>query len=338
MSQQTPDLPFISVVMPVYNEAGYIERSVGAMLDQDYPAHHIEIIVVDGGSSDGTREIVEEIVRRDSRVRLINNPRRIIPAALNLGIAAARYDLVARMDGHAIAAPDYLLRCVQVMQGTGADNVGGRWIYRGEDFTSSAIAAAMDSRFGVGTSRWRGSPTGGQVDTVPYGFYRRQLLLDLNGFDEVFRANEDYELNYRLRLAGGRIFYSPDILMTYFVRSSLIHLGRQYSRYGFWKARMIWSHPGSVRLRHLLAPLLVAGLAIGLPLSYLWGPFAQAYVTTLVLYILLSMVFSLRQAGQHGWRYLPLLPLIFAVLHISWGVGFLVGLAALTLSPKTHRQ
>lgn len=315
------DWPFISVVMPVRNEAAFIARSLGAMLAQDYPPDRLEVIVVDGQSDDGTREIVAGIAARDPRVRLVDNPRRIIPAALNLGIRAARYPLIARMDGHTIAAPDYLRRCVEALAASRADCVGGRWEYVGEGWMGRAIAAAMESRFGVGTGRWRGSAAGA-ADTVPYGFYERGRLLALGGFDEGYLTNEDYELNYRLRASGGRIFYSPDIRMTYYVRPSLIALGKQYFRYGHWKARMLRQHPRSLRPRQLAAPLLVAGLVAGAVLQTAGGFWRAAYVTGVSLYLLLAAAFSLRQAARRGWQLLPGILAAFLVLHLAWGAGF----------------
>lgn len=317
----TLDWPFISVVMPVRNEAGFIAHSLGAMLGQDYPPDRLEVIAVDGQSDDGTREIIAGIAACDPRVRLVDNPRRIIPAALNVGIRAARHPLIARMDGHTIAAPDYLRRGVEALVASGADCVGGRWEYAGEGWMGRAIAAAMESRFGVGTGRWRG-PAAGEADTVPYGFYYRERLLALGGFDEAYLANEDYELNYRLRASGGRVFYSPAIRMTYYVRPSLIALRKQYFRYGHWKARMFRQHPRSLRPRQLAAPLLVAGLVAGAALQTAGGFWRAAYVTVVGLYLLLAVVFSLRQASRRGWQLLPGILTAFLVLHLAWGMGF----------------
>lgn len=319
------DLPTISVVMPVRNEAAFITLSLGAMLQQDYPASKIEFLVVDGMSEDGTRDIVEQMAAADARIRLVDNPRRIIPAALNVGLHAARNEFVARMDGHSIAAPDYLRRCVQVLRASGADNVGGRWDYVGDSYVGSAIAAAMDSRFGVGSSRWRGSEAGGEADTVPYGFMRRERMLELGGFDERFLANEDYEFNYRLRSSGGRITYSPTIRMAYHVRPSLATLWRQYRNYGFWKARTLRVHPASVQLRQLVPPLFVLGLVTGWLLLVLGAPWGWLYLAGVGAYVFLALLFAARQATRHGWRLFLLIPPVFATLHVAWGTGFLVG-------------
>ncbi len=318
-------LPTISVIMPVLNEAAFIEGSLRAILDQDYPAECLEVLVVDGMSNDGTREIVQRMAEVDGRVRLIDNPKRIIPAALNAGLVSARHAYIARMDGHTLVPPDYLRRCVEVMRQSGADCVGGRWVYAGTTYVGHAIAAAMDSRFGVGISRWRGARMAGEADTVPYGFMRRDQALALGGYNELLLTNEDYEFNYRLRRGGGRIYYSPAICMTYYVRSSLKALWRQYFRYGMWKARMLKLHPESLRLRHVLAPLLVLGLLGGAMLALAWRPGRWVYGAGLGLYSLLVLVFSAKQAAQRGWQLLPVIAAAFVTLHLAWGIGFLSG-------------
>jgi len=318
------ELPSISVVMPIWNEAGFIEKSLGAMLSQDYGGL-TEVICVDGMSNDGTRQIIMQMMEKDPRIRLVDNPRRIIPAALNRGIKAARYEYVARMDGHALASRDYLSMCVDVMQESGAACVGGGWEYVGETYMQNAIAAAMDSQFAVGTATWRGAKPG-EADTVPYGFFRREELLKLGGYDETLLVNEDYELMWRIRQRGGRIVFSPRIRSEYFPRRTLTALIRQYFRYGLWKNHMLRKHPESAKVRHLLAPLFVAGLVAGglMTLSGLWL-IPLIYASALGVYVLLSLAFSVRQASRYGLQYLPVLPLIFLMLHVAWGSGFWLG-------------
>jgi succinoglycan biosynthesis protein ExoA len=316
--------PSISVVMPIRNEAAFIARSLGAMCAQNYPGE-VEILCVDGMSDDGTREIISRMAANDERIRLIDNPKRTTPTALNIGIHEARHDLVARMDGHTIAPPDYLQRCVEILIETRADCVGGRWEYVSETFIAGAIAAAIDSRFGVGTAQWRGAKTAGETDTVPFGLWRRERMLALGGFDETLVRNQDYEFNYRLRAAGGHIYYSPEIVSTYYSRQGLGTLWRQYFQYGLWKARVLQIHPDSFRWRHGAAPLFVAGLVVGAILSLFGGLWRLLYGAALLVYLALAAFFSIRQAARHGWRYLPLIPLVFVILHVAWGMGFWVG-------------
>jgi succinoglycan biosynthesis protein ExoA len=309
--------PPVSIIMPILNEADYIERSLSAMLNQDYPGQ-IEVLCIDGMSDDGTRDIVLQMANDDARIRLIDNPKRIIPAAVNLGFREASFDLVARMDG-------YLSRCIVALEKSAANCVGGQWIYVGDTFITRAIGAAMDSQFGVGTAMWRGGSQPGEVDTVPYGMWRRSKVLELGGFNENVQINEDYEFAYRFRSAGNIIYYSPDISTEYHPRQSLSALWRQYHKYGLWKARVLKLHPDSFRLRHGIAPLFVAGLVIGAILSPLWWGFRWIYGRAVLLYLLLSLIFAAQQAARHGWQYFPLIPLIFAILHLSWGIGFFVG-------------
>ncbi len=316
--------PSVSVIMPIRNEAEFIERSLGAMLNQDY-AGEVEVLCVDGMSDDGTREIVGQIAADDPRVRLVDNPGRIVSTALNVGIREARHDLIARMDGHTLAAPDYIRRCVLVWQRTGADNVGGQWSIEGQTYVARAIAAAMESKFGVGTGRWRGTKTEGETDTVPFGLWQRQRMIELGGFDEALVRNQDYEFNYRLCAAGGRIYYSPEIKATYYSRQNLSALWRQYFQYGVWKARVLKMHPASFRLRHGIAPLFVLGLVVGallLPFGRVWR---WLYGIALAAYVLLALFFAARQSAQRGWHYFPVILLAFAILHVAWGTGFFVG-------------
>jgi succinoglycan biosynthesis protein ExoA len=317
--------PSISVVMPIRNEADYIEQSLGAMLAQNYPGE-MEIVCVDGMSQDGTRDIVQQIATKDFRVRLMDNPKGITPVAMNVGVHAARYDLIARMDGHTIAPRNYLRKCVDFMQQTRADCVGGRVEYSGETFIAQAIGAAMESPFGAGTARWRSAKNAGEVDTVPFGMYRRQQILALGGFDERLIRNQDYEFNYRLREKNGHIFFSPDIACIYHSRQNLTSLWRQYHQYGLWKARTVRMHPASFRMRHMFAPLFVMGLVIGIAFSWTAPIWRWMYLLYVCFYLLLGCFFSLRQAARRGWRYLPFIPLVFATLHVAWGSGFLMGL------------
>lgn len=322
MSDQ--EWPPVSIIMPIRNEADYIERSLTALLNQDYPGP-IEVLCIDGMSDDGTRDIIAQIASSNVCVRLLDNVQRTVPPALNLGVNAAKHDLIARMDAHTLPAPDYLRRCVEVMEHSGADCVGGRWDYVGETYIARAIAAAMESPFGAGTAQWRSSDQPGDTDTVPFGFWRKADILAVGGFDENLVRNQDYEFNYRFRAAGKHIYYSPDIITVYYSRQNLAALWRQYIQYGIWKARVLKMHPDSFRLRHGIAPLFVAGLVIGAILSPIWWAFRWLYGGAILLYLLLSLAFAIRQAARHGWQYLPLIPLIFAILHLSWGVGFFVG-------------
>ncbi|GBC85881.1 Poly-beta-1,6-N-acetyl-D-glucosamine synthase [bacterium HR11] len=317
------DLPLVTVVVPVWNEAAFIGPCLDSVVANDYPKDRLEVLVVDGGSTDGTRAVLEDYARRYPFIRLLDNPGRIPAAALNAGLRQARGDVIVRMDAHTVYAPDYIRKCVELLQTTEAANVGGVQRAVGRGYVAGAIAVALTSPFGVGDARFRYADRLTWADTVYLGAWRRATLEALGGFDEAWAVNEDYELNYRLRRAGGRVLVSPDVRCWYHVRSSLGALARQYVRYGFWRARTAVVHPGSLRWRHLVPPALVLGLVGSAGLGAAgsrWG------LVVPILYVVANVGASLGTALRRGLRYLPLLPVVYAVLHLSWGAGFLAGL------------
>lgn len=319
-------LPFVSVVMPVRNEAGFIQRSLGSVLGQDYPADRMEVIVSDGMSDDGTRELVYAAVARDARVHLVDNRGRIAPTALNAALAEAGGEIIIRVDGHTEIASDYVRQCVLELERTGADNVGGRMEAEGNGTLRQVIAAATSSPFGVGGARFHYSEAEEWVDTVYLGAWRRTTFDSLGLFDEELVRNQDDEFNYRIRAAGGRILLSPKIRSRYYGRSSLSSLARQYFQYGLWKVRVLQKHPRQMRPRQFVPPLFVATLL----LLATGAPFALAAQTSLVgvagAYAIASLVASAFVAVRTGFPSVFLLPVVFAILHLSYGLGFLAGL------------
>lgn len=326
-------LPRVTVVMPVYNEAAFIERTLGAVLSQEYPADRIEALVVDGGSTDATRALVTAIAAADSRVRLLDNPRRIQASAMNIALDHAGGEIVVRVDGHTVIAPDYVRRCVDHLAATGAQNVGGPLRFEGTTPLGRSIAAAYRSPFSV-PSRFTVSDRAEFVDTVYMGAWPREVFAQIGRFDEALAVNEDYELNYRIRRAGGRIYLTPDIRSQYFGRQTLGALWRQFARYGAWKCRVLAQHPRSVRLRHLVAPAFVAVLAGGALLGAVNRFARRLWGAVIGLYLLASGLASLRQAARDGWALLPRLPLVFATIHLAWGSGFWLGALRRTLTGR----
>ena len=320
--------PLVSVIMPVRNEAAYIERSLGAVLAQEYPADCLEILVVDGLSSDGTRQAVLAQAAADPRVRLLDNPAGIVPPGLNIGIAQARGEIVVRVDGHCEIAPDYVRRCVQHLlaghEGAPVEAVGGPIETIGETDEAAAIALAMSSWFGVGGSAFRtikDRPL--LVETVAFPAYRRATLQRLGPFDEEMVRNQDDEYNYRLLKGGGRILLSPDIRSRYYSRGSLRSLWRQYYQYGYWKVRVMQKHPRQMRVRQFAPPALVAGLFGSAALGLVFRPFRWLLGAVVALYLAANVVASLSLGREHA----PRLLVIHPILHLSYGLGFLVGLA-----------
>lgn len=320
--------PLVSVIIPVRNEESYIGPCLESILANDYPSNRFEVIVVDGRSSDRTREILSQYTGRFRMLRVIDNPKLIQAPALNLGIDAAQGEIIVRMDAHARYASDYLTNCVTLLQTRNAQNVGGP--QRAEGFTpiQRAIAIALTSRFGVGNAQFRYTDREVWTDTVYLGAWRKETLVTLGGFNEDWAVNEDYELNYRLRLSGGRILVSPSLRCSYYVRNSLLRLFRQYLRYGFWRARTVLVHPGSLRARQLAPPLFICLLAASVALA------VQGYAPALLFplaYLGANSVVSALLGARSGPGTMLALPAAFFVMHLSWGIGFICGLALWTL-------
>jgi succinoglycan biosynthesis protein ExoA len=315
--------PLVTVIMPVRNEEDSLRRCMDSLLASDYPQGRLEILVADGMSSDRSREILAEYSQRFPFVRVLDNPGRIVPTGLNEAIRQAKGDIIVRVDAHTVFATDYIRQCVHFLQTTDAGNVGGPQRSVGKGYQSEAIAIATTSRFAAGDAKFRFSEREAWVETVYLGAWRKQTLLELGGFDEKWVVNQDFEMNHRLRLAGGKILLSPAIKCEYSVRPSLVALARQYFRYGLWKVKTIAAYPESLRWRQLVAPALVAVL-VGLLAVAAWTPLPVLALG--VIYVLASLFASTVCARHRGWRYFPLLPFTFATIHFSWGFGFWAGL------------
>ncbi len=320
-------VPFVSVVMPVRDEAGFMTRSLGAVLAQDYPPDRMEVIVADGMSGDGTREVVLRLAASDPRVTLVENPGRIAPTALNAAIARSRGDVVVRVDGHCEVAPDYISRCVAHLAAGDADGVGGPLETVGETPVARVIALAMGFPFGVGGApfRTRRAYTG-LVDTVAFPAYTRAALERAGPYDEELVRNQDDEYNYRLRSFGGRILLAADVRARYFSRGALRSLFRQYFQYGLFKVRVLQKHPRQMRPRQFIPPLFVATLLL-LALGALFAPAARIGLLGVAgTYVVACLLASAAAARGTGFPEALLLPAVFAVLHLSYGIGFLAGL------------
>ncbi|MEI7935622.1 MAG: glycosyltransferase family 2 protein [Verrucomicrobiota bacterium] len=343
--------PAISAVVPCRNELHRIEECVRSLLAQETPPGGFEIIIVDGMSDDGTREVLRRLASEDVRLRVVDNPLGITPCGMNCGIRAARGRWVAIMGSHNRYAPDYLVRCLEVAQATGVDNVGGAMVCEGKTVTQQAIAAAHHSPLAVGGAKWHNPDYEGPADTVFGGFYRREAFDRIGLFDEAFVRNQDDELNLRLTRAGGRIWHSPKIKSWYRPRNSLGTLFNQYMQYGYWKVRVIQKHKLPASWRHLVPGAFVLALLMLFLLSafcfvlsafnshMVSGERSEAPALTSVLCLLSSVILgsllalyglcvmaaSVITAAQTEWRLLPLLPIVFPCYHFGYGYGFLRG-------------
>jgi len=317
---------FVTVVVPIRNEEKNIAGCLQSIVNQTYPSERYEVLVIDGFSDDQTRRIVRDFQSYHPQVKLLDNARRIVPTALNIALKAARGDVIIRVDGHAEIAPDYLEKCIENLQSSGAECAGGYILSINDSFTGKAIALAMSSPFGVGNARFRTSGKPGFVDTLAFGAYRREIFQQIGDFDEELVRCQDDEFNYRLRKAGGKIYFTPEIRSKYYPRVSLKKLWRQYFGYGFWKIRVMQKHLQMMQLRQFIPPAFVGFLLLSFLLGILGTPLVlNAFFGVAGIYAIAVLFASVSVASKHGWRYMLLLPVIFSILHISYGSGFLLG-------------
>lgn len=320
--------PLVTIIFPVRNEAAYIERAMRAIFGQDYPLDRMEILVADGMSTDGTRQKVQELtaLHPQCNIRVLDNPAGIVPTGMNIALRQAKGEIIIRVDGHCILAPDYVLRCVGHLQNDGVDGVGGPMDTIGESFLSTAIAFGMSSAFGVGNSAFRTTMGRSMLaDTVPFPAYTRQIIQRAGLYDEELMRDQDDEYNYRIRELGGKILLAEDVHSIYFSRASFKNLWRQYFQYGLYKVRVLQKHPRQMSPRQFVPLLFVLALLVSLFLAF--SPITRFLsVLAPASYLIANLTASLLTASRRGWRFLPFLPYTFAILHLSYGLGFLIGL------------
>lgn len=315
-------LPLVTIAMPAYNEENYIEACIRSVQEQDYPADRIEILVADGRSADRTREILAELAEADPRIRVVDNPERLQAAGLNKLIREARGEIVVRMDVHCEYAPSYVRKCVETMEKTGADNVGGAQRARARTGFQRALCAALASPLGVGGAGYRDASKEGFVDTVFLGAFRRKIFETIGLYDPKAITNEDAELNQRLLESGGKIYLSKEIEVHYYPRDSFKTLAKQYYKYGRGRARTLLKLGRFPTIRPAIPFLMVVGGATLMVVPPLW-PVAPAAFAAYALATGAEAVRVGRELGPGGiatvWGILP-------TLHVSHGIGFAAGL------------
>lgn len=339
------NFPFVSVILPIRNEAAFIEESLGSVIAQDYPPDRMEVLVVDGMSDDATREIVQRVIdqRRDVNgsqslsiksqnklsIGILENPRRIVPTGLNSAIAQARGDIIVRVDGHTVIAPNYVSQTVAALQRTEADVVGGLMTAVGQGLVGETIALVHRLRFGLGGGLFHRATKETDADTVFMGSFRRQVFNRVGLFNEELVRNQDIELNTRVRLSGGRVVLSPLIRSTYSCSDSFRALWRKNYANGLWLCKTVTVTPGALSLRHFTPLLFVVSLLLSL-IAVVWlRPGWVLLALVAGSYLIALSTASIVAAARYGWRYLLSLPLVFLTLHISYGIGSLVGALAL---------
>lgn len=315
----------VSVVMPVYNEEKYIKKCVDSLLEQDYPHENMEWIFVDGMSKDTTVGILEEYKEKyPNLIKVLSNPDKVVPYAMNIGIKEAAGKYIVRLDAHADYAKDYISKCVYYLDTTDAENVGGVAETKAEGFVGNAIAKMLSSKFGVGNSQFRTNGSSGYVDTVPFGAFRREAFKKYGGYDERLVRNQDNEMNYRIRKNGGKIYMSDDINLSYYCRDSIKGISQMALKNGMWNVITMKFCPGSMGVRHFI-PFAFVFSVLGLSLlSFVYYGFLILLGIELALYILLDLLFSIKSATTV--KEIFLLIILFPVFHIAYGFGSLKGI------------
>lgn len=307
----------ISVILAVRNEAAHLENSLSAILSQDFGGP-LEVVVALGPSDDGTEVIAQKLAQSDSRIVIVANPTGRTAAGLNIALARSQYSNIVRIDGHAQIPQNYLTLALEILTQSGAVNVGGVMAAHGESVFERAVARAMRSPLGVGTSRFHTGGSAGVVDTVYLGAFRKEALLGVGGFDERFTRAQDWELNFRLRAAGGVIYFDPRLIVSYQPRSTLSALARQYFEYGRWRRVVSRRHEGTINLRYLAPPFTVLVSALSIILGTL---VSTVFLLPFLIYTVFILIASVA-IGKSLSEVLSL-PSILLTMHMCWGTGFL---------------
>jgi len=309
----------VSVILPVRNEEKYILRCLDSIVDQDFSKDGFEVLVVDGMSNDKTRSIIDGYAMAYPFIRLLDNPRKITPCALNIGIRKARGNIIIRMDGHATYSVDYIKKCVEFLSKTGADSVGGPMRAVGTDYISNAIALVYNSPFGLGGGKFHDEKWEGEVDTPYLECWPKRVFDKIGLFDERLVRNQDIEFDSRIRKSGGKIFLTPEIKSYYYCRSNLVSLWDQNFKNGLWGIKTIKITLGSLSLRHFVPLLFVLGLFAGWVVTPIWFVMVGSYM-------LCNAYFSLQIGMKRGFKYIFIVSVVFLILHLSYGLGSLVGI------------
>ena len=332
--------PMITVIAPCLNEVRFIEDNLRSILQGDYPHNRMELLAVDGMSTDGTRQIIQKMAEQDSRLKLLDNPGKIQAIGMNIGIKAARGEYIVRIDCHADYASDYVSKCIEVAMRTKAQCVGGytKTLPFSQTKTANAIMAANTSKFGVGNSEYRSTGDEREVDTVQFGTFPKKLFEEIGLYDSRLVRNEDTELNARIHRQGGRIVVSPEIKFNYYSRGTFRGLWKQGFNNGLWHPYTIWLIGYGPGIKHFIPMCFVLGLSVFAVGAFLWLPIVGVFAGYLSLYLLTAGLFALARASKSKisaflglWAYV--------VLHLSYGLGTLWAILTIPFKfPRRHKQ
>jgi glycosyl transferase family 2 len=319
MSFNSPTWPAVSVIMPVLNEERHLADAVGRIMGQDYPGE-LELVLAIGPSRDRTQEIADRLAAADPRIIVVPNPTGRTPHGLNIAIKVSQYSILVRVDGHSLLPSDYVRAAVETMEETGADNVGGIMAAEGVTPFEKAVARAMTSPIGIGNARFHTGGEPGEVETVYLGTFRRSALERVGGYDETFVRAQDWEMNHRIRQTGGTVWFTPRMRVTYRPRPNLRALATQFFHTGRWRRAVGREHQGTLNLRYLAPPVAVAAMTVGAAVGALgfWPGWLLpgGYAALMVA----GAAATGRGLPPTAWLRLPL---VYATMHVSWGVGFL---------------
>lgn len=325
--------PLISIIIPCRNEEKFIVKCLSSVIKQDYPKEEIEILVIDGMSEDRTRDAVKEYMQKYPFIKLLDNPRKIVPTAMNIGIKAACGEWIVRLDAHSEYPKDYLKNCIDTAKRTDADNVGGLVVtlQNGSSFSAKCVQAITTHKFGIGNATFRLESTEKRVDTVPFGCFRSELFKRIGLYDERLIRNQDYELNQRIIKTGGSIWLNPKIKTDYYNQSSLGGLFRQAFFTAEWLSWMWYLAFHSFKIRHAIPFFFTFGLLICITIIP-FHCFGLYFLYVICFpYILLNIIATYQQSRRFGWSLSIVLPFLFLFYHICYGIGTLWGFLLLLL-------
>lgn len=329
----------ISIIIPVYNEAQFIEQTIVSIANQTYEKSKIEVIVVDGMSTDGTLEILTRLKEElDIEIKIEKNKKRIAPCAMNIGINKSLGDVIVRIDGHSYMDKNFLKEATRYIKEKNIECVGGPIYTLNNSFVGEAISIAMSCPFGVGNAKFRYSNEEVYVDTLAFGAYKKEVFNQIGLFDEELVRNQDDEFNLRLTRSGGKILLTPNIKSFYYSRSSLKKLWKQYYQYGYWKVRVIQKHKIPSSMRQLVPAIFVTALAV-FGIFSIFSVIAVKILTAIVLlYFTIGFIYSFLSCRLKNKRFIAIIPFIFLILHLSYGIGFLNGVLDFIVLKRSNKK
>lgn len=328
----------VTIICPIYNEEKFIENCIESILLQDYSKNCLEVLFVDGMSTDNTRSIVERYVQKSKHIKLLDNVNKVVPYALNIGINSSKGDVVIRIDGHCIYPSNYISVLVNHLYELNADNVGAVWntLPAKENSICKAIAIGSSHKFGVGGSKHKvGASEIIETDTVPFGCYRRDVFDKIGLFDEELVRNQDDEFNARLVNSGGKIYLIPDLVINYSARDSIEKMSRMYYQYGLFKPLVNRKLGKPATIRQFFPAGFLVGLIGGGILGFFSTPILIMYLAVLSLYLILAIAIAFKSFTKYkDWKLIFILPLVFFIIHISYGWGYWVGIYKILFNKK----